>query len=246
MNITKLKSLFLLLLAVAAISCGDKDDPAPAQDLKELELTIFEESQKIAVPEGLQSSSDPYAQQVNSMISSISVNSYSAMFTVPDGATQLSEPIEAANGRTNGSSVTWEWSYQGGSIAYQITELDDSYFFEMFFKTDGEPYYKWFEGEQSKDGRSGSFLILDHTSDTRTVLLTYNYEIRADGSFYLEYISFTQTLKIEVAADKSGSISQFNGASIMYEYTWAADGSGTWTEYDETGAVVEEGSWTAG
>lgn len=249
MNIKDLQKLFVLFcLALVAVSCGDKDDPEPS--LEEVELAVFSEETKVAIPEGLKNSSSSEAQAVSSMIESMtsSIGAYSSLFTIPDGATKLSSPIEAANGRMAANSVTYEWSYQDGAVAYQITELSDSYFFEIFFKEAGGPYYKWFEGTQAKDGKSGSFVMLDFTVDTRVEILTYEYEIRNDGSIYGEYNypSWGYSFIFEVMADGSGYIKSYDNDVIQVEYIWSADGSGNWTYYDESGAVSSTGSWTAG
>lgn len=248
MNIKDLKNLFVLFcLAFIAVSCGDKDDPAPA--LEEVELAVFSEENKVNIPAGLKNSTDSEAQAVSAMIESMtsSIGAYSALFDMPDGATKVS-PIEAANGRMNANMVTYEWAYQGGAVAYQITELDDSYYFEYFFKEDGGPYYKWFEGTQTKDGKSGSFVMLDFYASTRVEVFTYEYEVRNDGSVYGEYNypSFGYSFIFEVKADGSGYIKSYDGTNLQVEYLWNVDGSGSWTYYDETGAVSSTGSWTAG
>lgn len=249
MNIKDLQKLFVLFcLALVAVSCGDKDDPEPS--LEEVELAVFSEENKVAIPSGLKNSSDAKAQQVSQMIEGMTstIGSYSSLFNMPDGAAKVNNPIEGANGRMNGNTVTYEWSYQDGAVAYQITELDDSYYFEYFFKEAGGPYYKWFEGTQAKDGKSGSFAMLDFTVDTRVEVLTYEYEIRNDGSFYGKY-NYTlagYSFIFEVKADGSGYLKSYNGTAVQIEYLWNADGSGSWTYYNEDGTINSDGIWSAG
>lgn len=244
MNTKHLRNLFVFLFVSAvAISCGDKDDPQPAK-LEDVKLGVFET--EITVPEGLKNSTDEHAQTVNEFISQLSQTSnYSAYFEVPEGATKLSGPIQGANGRMNGNVVTYEWAYQGGAIAYQITELDETYLFELFFRTEDSPYYKWFEGEQTKDGKSGSFVMFNYSDNT--VVFQYDYEHRNDGSFFLEYdLAGMYSLQMLVNADKSGYIKSFSSDVISFEYNWDTAGNGTWIEYDESGNQVSTGSWTAG
>lgn len=244
MNTKHLRNLFVFLFVSAvAISCGDKDDPQPVK-LEDVKLGVFET--EITVPEGLTASTDEHAQAVNDFISQISLtSSYSAYFEVPEGATKLSSPVVGANGRLNGNIVTYEWAYQGGAIAYQITELDEAYLFELFFKTDDSPYYKWFEGEQAKDGKSGSIVMFNYTDDT--VVFQYDYEYRSDGSFFLQYDLYGMySLQMLVNADKSGYIKSFSSDVISFEYNWDAAGNGNWIQYDESGTQVSTGSWTAG
>ncbi|MBL6446264.1 hypothetical protein JMN32_08090 [Fulvivirga sp. 29W222] len=249
MNIKDLqKFLVLFCLALVAVSCGDKDDPEPS--LEEVELAVFSEENKVFIPEGLKNASDSEAQAVSAMIESMTSNigAYSSLFTIPDGATKLASPIEAVNGRMYTNMVTYEWSYQGGSIAYQITEQDNAYFFEIFFKETGGPYYKWFEGTQAKDGKSGSFAMLDIEAASRVEVFTYEYEIRNDGSIYGEYNypSFGYSFVFEVLADGSGYIESYENDLLQVEYMWSANGSGSWTYYDESGNVSSSGTWTAG
>lgn len=239
--------LFFVGLSAIIMSCGDKDDPAPK--LEDVQFGLFEEGQTISVPQGIATSSDSHAKAVASTLAQMNVQSYSALFTIPDNANKIDGPIEAANGRMNTNTVTYEWTYDGDAIAYQISELDDSYFFELFIKNAGDDaYYKWFEGTQAKDGKSGSFVILEPSGTTRVVQLEYSFEFRSDGVFFMEYSVPSQDFYWQalVNADNSGSMKYLQGTTVLQEYTWDAAGNGTWTEYDSDGTIVDSGTWTAG
>lgn len=236
----KFRNLLILSgLLIAAISCSDKDEPTP---LKDVEFGLFEES--IEVPQSMQTSDNQYAQNVNHLISSINPAFYSSFFTVPEGATRVNGTITASNARTSANVVTYEWSSQDMSIAYQITEQTDSYFYEIFIKYDSNAdYKKWYEGGQAKDRKSGYFVILDPYATDRSVEIRYDYEIKSDNSFYIEYSSSTDNLQVLIRADKSGYIKRLENNKVVEEYIWDGTGKGSWTRYNSDG-TVDKVTWS--
>lgn len=57
-------------------------------------------------------------------------------------------------------------------------------------------------------------------------------------------IDFGFHFTIEVnTKTKAGSLVYFEDEIKQSEIVWNAQGKGTWKSFDETGAVIEEGSW---
>ncbi|MEX2336680.1 MAG: hypothetical protein WD555_05360 [Fulvivirga sp.] len=199
----------------------------------------------MAVPEAMASSDNEYAMQVNSMITDIAIGEYSSFFVVPAGATKIDQSISAANARTSVNTVTYEWTSQQGSIAYQITEQTDSYFYEVFIKSAGQEYYKYYEGEQAKDRKSGHFIVLNPSSDVRSVMIRYDYEIRSDNSLFIKYAFPEQNYNLEILfkADKSGYIKSLLGEDVKVEWNWDGAGNGSRIQYNEDG-TEQKIEWT--
>lgn len=133
-----IKGLFMGALLSIAFACSDDDDNGPTS-LESAKLSFQNADNRISPPAGLRSSENEYAQMALGYIEMAnSIGVYAEFMNVPNGATKTSTPITAANGRVSSTQteyLVYIWSDEGyGSVAYQLSEQNDSYVFELFFK----------------------------------------------------------------------------------------------------------------
>lgn len=248
------KVLSLIALMAVAISCSKDDEPEPQPNLEEATLSLAENAQVLEVPAELLESDDPYATQVASMISLANgMSSSLALFTPPAGATHTNDIITPVNGRTAATrALVYTWSDpQYGSVAYQIQDASDKYIFELFIKgVEDDGWYRYLYAEEKKDRSAGHMAMYDALgteSDSRdTELFRWEWSREKDNfSFSMgagEYLYFTATINTKT---KAGSMQFYDGEVMYSEVTWTGAGTGTWTQFDSEGNVVESGEWTA-
>ncbi|MEN7549095.1 hypothetical protein AAG747_14325 [Rapidithrix thailandica] len=244
----------LFITPLLLTSCSkDDDDPQPAK-LEDVKFALKEDFEEITAPQNLQKSEDPNAQQVLGYIQQAnSFKSYMNFFTIPEGAEKSNTPINAAGGRvTSGEYLVYKWSYDGLTIAYQVSQQGNEYVFEAFIN-DGEgssTLVKYIEARQSTDGKKGSmkvfdFYDLDDNGKLDDVTANYIWEHRDNGSIYFKFDFGNDALvyELEVNADASGKVQYYIEGELYYFVEWDAQGNGSWKYYSE-GKVVESDSWT--
>lgn len=247
-----LKILSLLALLGLVVSCSKDDDPDPG--LENAALSFSQDQQILQVPQGLLESEDPNAQEAAAWIAMANGMSANLMlFTPPAGAAKSTELIVAANGRTTSTSgVVYTWAdEQFGKIAYQIIDDSDKYTFELFYQgLDDTEWYRYLYAEERKDRSQGNMVMYDAwgiEDDTRAAEL-FRWEWTRKGDLFTFKMSsamgaFNFTAEINTKT-KAGSIVYFAEGLKQSEITWNAQGAGSWKHFDESGAVVEEGTWS--
>ncbi len=242
------KILSLLVLVVVAMSCSKDDEPEPR--IEDAALS-FENGTVLQVPQGLLESDDPMAMEAAgwvSMANTLSAN----LITPPPGATRTTELITPVNGRTSAlSGVVYIWEdSQVGKVAYQITDADSKYVFELFYKgMDDTGWYRYFYAEELKDRSKGYMAIYDawgFMDESRGAeMMRWDWSRKGD-MFTMEMANsegdFNFIVEINTKT-KAGSVVYFYDGIKQSEVIWNAQGNGSWTSFDETGAVVEQGSW---
>lgn len=245
-------SLFFSL-CLLAFACSKDEEVQPKQEEIVDPFEFNAQNPPIEIPAGLQNSSAPEAQMINSFIASANgITAYGGYFNIPENAEVSTTPITAANGRSAmlEDVKVYTYTYSGGgetvTLAYQLTETADYLKFEIFLEENGGGYYKFLEGQESKaDARDGylSWYAAEWGTDP---VYTYTWQDNADGSFSMRFEGLDYLLTFEIAADGSGDISQYFDGNISAKYTWDAAGTGgTVTYYDSSGAVTETYNWTA-
>lgn len=246
MKISKLLSF--LILAAIAMSCSKDDEPEPR--IEDAALS-FESGTVLQVPQGLLDSDDPMAIQAASWVAM--ANALSAnIITPPPGATRTTDLITPVNGRTAAlTGVVYKWEdSQTGKIAYQITDAETKYVFELFYMgLDDTGWYRYFYAEESKDRSKGYMVVYDawgFMDESRGAeMMRWDWARKGD-IFTMEMadIDFGFHFTVEVnTKTKAGSLVYFEDEIKQSEIVWNAQGKGTWKSFDETGAVIEEGSW---
>ena len=247
MKISRILSLIALM--AIAVACSKDDDPEP---LENATLSFSQNSAILQVPQGLLNSDDPKAMEAASWVTM--ANALSAnVIAPPAGAQRTTDLITPVNGRTSATTgvvYTWE-DPQNGSVAYQIKDEDSKYVFELFYKgPDDSGWYRYFYAEEFKDRSAGYMVIYDawgFMDESRGAQMMRWDWTRKGDLFTLKMIDndFGFNLTVEVnTKTKAGSVVYFEGGIKQSEVVWDAQGKGTWKDFDETGAVVEQGSWS--
>lgn len=239
----KIKYYFIYLLGIAALfsACSSDDGPEPSARPGNQVGLFADDARPITVPKAMQESEDPHALTANLYLSlSVGFSSYAQYFEVPEGATKRNQPITAANARMAANDYTvWEWGTEDFGVAYQYSEQGNQQVFEIFIREGGKGYLKWYEVTQSKDGKKGTLKFFESLG----IALQWNWEIKADESYHLNYI--TESFKYEIISNKdlSGSIKFFEDNILTQEMGWDKIGNGWWKQYD-AGELKDSGEWT--
>lgn len=254
MKITRILSLIALM--AIAISCSkDDDDPQPNVNVENAAISFSENSKVLEVPQGLIDSEDQNAKMAAAFVDMANnIGANLALFTPPAGATKSTELITPTNGRTSATSgVVYYWSDPSyGSVAYQVRDDDDKYTFELLYKgVDDAGWYRYLYAQEMKDRSNGYMALYDvwgFEDDSRGAEMM-RWEWTRKGDLFTFKMSdreggFNLTISVNTKT-KAGSLIYFEGSSKQSEIVWDAKGSGTWKLYDDTGAVWQEGFWTA-
>jgi hypothetical protein len=250
----KMTKFLLLAIALFAFSCSDDDEKA-SSSLENQALSLTESSTVIVAPSAMQASDDSYAQTAVSYISMANAMSgYLSYFKIPEGSVKSSSRITAANGRAQNTGdvvvYTWHDANSGYSVGYQISEVSDSYVFEIFIILPGETaWLKYFHAEEKKDRSEGFMNIYDifgvEGDDTSVVWLAYKWG-RSGDIFTFSVSDHSGDFNFKLAVNektKAGNVVYYFDGVKQYEMSWNSDGSGTWAYYDAEGNLDEEGSW---
>lgn len=238
-------SLVLILSLFLVAGCSDDDKPTEPKD----EPPQFA-AQSVTVPQSMQTSSDPHAQQAlgyvymaNSMANYIS-------FLTP----QTSGSLKKAN---DDSPWEYHWDIDGVTVTLTISETSDIYQWTVVLNgTDTETGQVFdnltiIEVEQKKDGTNGEMILYDDAIASAKVA-EWKWNVISETSVNYEIIGYYQGIaeeKIEILAnsDNSGTLNYFdyiNNAFVkMTTFSWLAIGSGQWWEYDTDGNETASGSW---
>lgn len=239
--------ILMLSLTVMSLACSkDEENVQPAP----LRPGLSENDILIQAPANLKTSDDPMAQTALGYIelaNSISTNfSY---FEIPPGATTSDTPIVPINGRTSGTTkyTVYSWTDQSEhQFSYQVGEYDDKYTFEMFWKLKGQTgWTRLLFAEENKAKTLGIFIIYDFTgSDASKEFLRYDWS-RIGEAFKLKIAMEDAFYDFDINTKTgAGNVKFYSNDVLYYKLIWDAQGNGTWSQYDESGAEVESGSWT--
>lgn len=232
---------FLFILS----SCSNDDSQEPMiEEEDEPQIGIFGTEDgliPVQVPQAMAESSDPHAIMATAYVNiSTSFSIYGAFFEVPEGATPSSQPITASNGRIAGDYKTYEWiGTDGSAIAYQFSEQGGQELFEIFIREGGKGYLKFMEVLQDKGGKSGTMKWFSELG----MSAIWTWEILQDESYYLVFTSEDSKYEVKSNKDQSGNVKFYNENVLISEISWDSKGNGIWKDYDESGALEEEGEW---
>lgn len=226
--------ILLYLISVVPFTSCDEDEVVDNNVAIENPIANLEPN----IPNALSSSSDPYAQAATSMV--ISATSFTAIgasfFTDVENASVASSPLPAGQG----SCSYYEYSTGGSTIAYQACEDDINYYLDVYYQQ-AETLEKVLTLEQKKDGSSGTMELASGNSYVVSWNVAENelsIKIKVDDVLIYELTNNQKT--------GSGSVVYYDesdsGAKQIFE--WEANGSGTYTSYDNSGTVLESASWT--
>ncbi|MCG8385327.1 MAG: hypothetical protein MJA30_07290 [Cytophagales bacterium] len=257
-NLVKFFSLVFFL--AFAVSCGDDDSDSPSTNLENAEFEFNMAEPPITVPSALAQSTDANAQQINTWLATANeMTNLLSNFEIQPGATKSNTPVGkqgAVNGRTKEDVVVYTYTQsddQGNSIsvAYQISEEENNYIFEVFWQYNEGGFQRLIYAEESKDPLRNGFMEVYLTDPTSPVsssefILRYEWEETAAGFTFRVFDSGDAfELMIVVLPDNSGSLTLSYSGVRSYEATWNADGtSGTFSTFDSEGNEESSGTWS--
>ncbi|MBD3223995.1 MAG: hypothetical protein GF313_04660 [Caldithrix sp.] len=239
------RTLYLTILSLTAAllisSCGDSstgsDDNNNNNQAPELQV------QQVEVPQAMQTSSDPKAQQTVSYVGiANSFSQYSAAWTPPQGASNLAK----ASGVNDWS---YEWTTGQLTIKMTVTETDDTFQWRIVYDgtLGGQTFDNWtyMEATRSKDGSDGQMYI--YAYNTEKVELEWHWMVDDNDVYNFEMISESLRILVNANPNKSGQVEVFNmnnGAYLItFKSVWDQNGAGQWWEYDGEGDVSDNGDW---
>ncbi|MDZ7725258.1 MAG: hypothetical protein U5R06_21190 [candidate division KSB1 bacterium] len=235
-----LKRLFVFLMITGAIfwSCSDDSGngtgPSSTEEPPELNVEFP------TLPEKMQQSNDPHAQQVKTylMIANNMSNTYLA-YVIP--------PANAGNGDMN-----YTWTDGEVTVHLDISESGNTIEWKVRFSgSDGEHTYdNWLamEAQRNKAGTQSSFVIYEKGIEGPAATFDYNKDDADTQSYdFKAYGSTGIRLLAAVNADSSGWAEQYeymdNQFVLNEKYEWDAQGNGEWWNYNTDGSVSASGTW---
>lgn len=236
----------IILIAFTGLlfSCSDKDDTEPetTQDT----APAFQ-GKSIEVPDGLQQSNNPGAQEAKSFISIANgFTGYAGMFSPP----QKSGEYKSTN---DGSPwvYSWEVSDQTGSytVTLTITETDSETNWTIVLngEMDGLALvdFTYLYGAETKDGKSGLIRMYDPESNSLGFEASWSTENNVDTFRF--FVPEEIEIIVTQYPDNSGSLNVYewtNGQFLLdFSAIWSASGSGESWEYDDDGTLINHEVW---
>ncbi len=230
--------ILALMAALVLFACSDDDEKTPTGGTPPQPTPTVA---SIAVPAGMQSSGNSYAQQAVTWVTIANVFiSMASQVTAPGKINPMS--YKTANAF---DSSTWSYTTQG--LTFSIIYWDDAlthYWDLRYDGTDGVyTYDDWLVARfvQKKDGTGGSITVYETNTTTVEASVVWTY---IGGVYTVTLTSGTDVVVIVVNADGSGTLDYTDDGCLELEIEWAADGSGSWVEND-CGQGSSSGTWAA-
>lgn len=159
------------------------------------------------------------------------------------------------SGTQSGDSWTWTYSANGFTATWTAALSGSSYNWKLVYNgTDnGVPYSNWtaLSGTETTDGKSGSWTIF--YPPTTVAAYQLSWSTASNGTLTGTILMNNDTTGAVESkqvftnnTDKSGELVVYygNGPQKEWDITWAADGSGEYTMWDEQGNVIGTGKWS--
>ena len=244
-------AVILMVLAVALLAGCSKEESttpaAPSNNTNDNPPSFG--VQQVTPPSEMTQSQDPYAQQAAAYVAMANAfASYTSYLSPPSNM----EAPELTSSYA-GPPWTYTWSVNNGEDNFTVTltidETTSSYTWNVVVTGvfDGQTldHFLFIEGEQAKDGKSGSLTI--HDPETQGIAVTVNWNYDESNAYHLTYeVPGEAKIVATVNQDDSGSVAyyEWNGSAfeMVFRAVWNADGSGEWWTYEE-GAQTGHGTW---
>ena len=241
------RGLASALVAVLALSLmvgcksstePDNGDQAPAWEVD-----------SISIPDNMAQSQDPNAQIAVAFVNMANaITGFSQMFTPPPQATLSPSILGVQDG-------PWEytWTENGLTITLTITQTETEITWEIVYDgTDGVYVYDdwtFIEAEVLTDGSEGWMRVYEPV--TAMIDIEWSWTVDDQTDFF-EFVMIWYDMGVADGKIEIDSYADGSGHMYVYEYIlawildweceWAADGSGSWWDWDN-GVIVSEGSW---
>jgi len=234
--------LFTTIFSLVIVSsCKKDDDTNPNKDAPNYEVKT------VQVPDAMTQSNDPGARQAASYINMVNgMAGYGGMMTPPS----KSSPVTNFK---DGTEDIYVWEINEGNthctFTLRVTETATKYFWEMIVDgtMEGQVFnnFTYLKAEETKDGSSSSFTVYD--PENGGILMTMSWYESGGATHFTFEVPDEIMMSVVVNADGSGSVEVKdwqNGQYVLeFRAEWDASGHGQWWEYDETGAIWNQGSW---
>ncbi len=236
------------VLALTFMACGSDDEvETPKTTAPVIALTFNAQNPPVIVPGPLSASSNQRAKEIVDILRSANaITSYGSYFIVPEDAEVSQNPV-AGSSFQNDNTTVYSWTFNNGSqfvnTAYQISEAEGAYRFEIYFDY-GDGLKKSLEGRESVNELRNGFLLDYGLNGSSQIQLDYEWIESSSNEFNIILINAGRKIEIQVENDKSGAVDVFIDNIANASYTWDGSGtSGTYTYYNSSGIVLQSGDW---
>jgi hypothetical protein len=238
-----MKKLFIIgimaILPSLFISSCKKDEPEPEVPTYR-QPSIATRTQIVEIPAGLQNSQDPNAQMGAAWMGIANgLAAFGSSFAVP---------TDAQIQNTKSTATVYYWTYGGYSYWMTYSETADKYVWKYDYEWPGYPRFTFIEANELKNGTAGQWMVYN-PEGAHEVLWKYDWTLNAANDYAATILFYGQqeyeNIKFDVLArgNNSGYFKLFEGAQLLVEIIWNANGSGTWWIYGY-GEENYTGSWT--
>lgn len=159
-----------------------------------------------------------------------------------------------ANVQATFDNGVWTRKFLNGTITALLTTTqlsNGTYSWKLTFNgtSDSASYVNWLalEGTSSADGKTGTWKL--YANNTNLLQGEYTWQRNDDGSLagtIRQYNNGTEQTRIEAKnnSDNSGQVTVYSKNNLSYKAIWQSDGTGQWWQYDSTGSIVHQGTWS--
>ena len=229
-----LNKLFTFLSIVAVMvftscSSNDSDVLEGDEELSQVVMQDFVENiQSLAVPAGLSSSNNQYAQQANAQFEILKTlgTSYATLFAVPTNAISAKTIVKSGAKSISLATKTYTWSADGVTVNYTITENSDRYTF-VYSVVSSSFTGKFMDGYQLKDGSYAEATIYGDNQVSSTIKWWINANT---AKIELATDNFRMILESNTI-DNSGTLEVFESNNLYASYSWNSNGTGSYTDH---------------
>ena len=239
---------FVLGVLIMAGFVGCSKNSSPTEPKKKEAPTIA--AHQVTIPQKMAQSSDPNAQLAVGFISMANGFSNFGSNFAPTSLQKSSSLAASPN-----DDPTWfrTWTNAGLTTSVSIYDKGDTYVWEIRLSgTDGENSFSdwlFIHAEQSQDRSSGTMTIYEPVTTKVSSVFTWGKD--AENNYTLTMIANFDAAAAKVVVlqrpDNSGSLEYSEGSQnnfvVQFTCQWSADGSGSWTSYDDNGKQTGSGSW---
>jgi hypothetical protein len=243
----------ILVISVIIFSCKDKEDAGP--DFSKVSLSLSANAELFTVPAAMATSEDFFAGIANDYMDFAEniVQHRLQLLAIPSGGKESSMPaITAVNARSQAKLFVVYTSKEPSTfqnIAYQIKDTGTKYTFEYLVNDVSQPdWYRYVYAEEAKDLSTGSIDGYGNSDDQRGIIEEYDWTRNGDDftmdidnrvNFHGPHFKMHITLNTKTHA---GSLGFSQDGHQLYDFTWDAEGSGTYKIYED-GVVTGSGTW---
>ncbi len=232
MRTTKWLSV-LLITGVIVAGCGDKDKNPTGPEEDQLVVP------QVVTVKGPTSQNTPPAVSASAGM----LNTMGSLGQAFLGS------IQASNAKKSGDSYVWTYNNGEALVTVISTPSDNGVNWQV--KVTGSydnvqvKDFVILKGFSTADGKSGWWEMYDPTTGEKQ--MRYEWTTDSNNTVHATFMVYGDTpMKYEIVnnQDGSGTLAMYEGNVKTLEASWEANGSGTYTVWDEDGNVVDQGSWT--